>query len=149
MPAPTTVPEPDTPMGFRLSRSVAEFFAYGIAAAAALAVDLGVLLLLVKQAGWPYLLAATASFIAGGVFLYFISITFVFRVRRIANPALELSAFVALGIAGLLINLAVIGVGVEFLHANYLIAKGAASGCTFGANFLLRRHLMFSPARPS
>ena len=136
-------------MALRLPRSLEELFAYGIAAVAALAVDVGVLLLLVKQAGWPYLLAATASFIAGGVFLYFVSITFVFRVRRISNPALELSAFVALGIAGLVINLVVISVGVELLHANYLIAKGAASGCTFGANFLLRRHLMFSPARPS
>ena len=136
-------------MALRLPRSLEELFAYGIAAVAALAVDVGVLLLLVKQAGWPYLLAATASFIAGGVFLYFVSITFVFRVRRITNPALELSAFVALGIAGLMINLIVISVGVELLHANYLIAKGAASGCTFGANFLLRRHLMFSPARPS
>ena len=136
-------------MALRLPRSLEELFAYGIAAVAALAMDVGVLLLLVKQAGWPYLLAATASFIAGGVFLYFVSITFVFRVRRISNPALELSAFVALGIAGLVINLVVISVGVEFLHANYLIAKGAASCCTFGANFLLRRHLMFSPARPS
>ncbi len=132
-----------------LRSTLRELFAYGVSAVGALGVDMGVLLLLADVAHWPYLVAATASFVAGGVFLYFASVTVVFRVRRITNPALELTAFLALGVAGLVVNLVVIALAVELAHASYVVAKGASAVCTFGANFLLRRNMMFSQPRPS
>jgi len=121
-----------------------ELLLYGAASAAALLVDAGLLTALVERAGWQYLTAAVVSFAAGGVFLYFVSVTWVFRFRRIGNPALELPLFVGLGLAGLVVNIAVMFVAVETAHVHFLVAKAAAAACTFTTNFLLRRNLMFS-----
>ena len=131
-----------------------ELVTYTAAAAASLGVDVGVLTLLVSKCGWQYMPAAIASFVTGGVFLYFVSTTFVFRLRRITNRVIELPVFLALGLIGLVVNTIVIFVSVEMLHVHYLLAKGAAAGCTFALNYALRRSLMFSslpvrmPAEP-
>jgi putative flippase GtrA len=90
------------------------------------------------------LTAATTSFAAGGAFLYFVSVNFVFGFRRISNRAIELPLFLALGVAGLIVNTTVMFVAVEKVHLHYLVAKVAAAGCTFTVNFLLRRNLLFS-----
>ena len=121
-----------------------ELLLYTGASAAALLIDAGLLTLLVGHLGWPYLAAAATSFVTGGVFLYVLSVNFVFRFRRIDNPVVELPLFVALGLVGLSVNIVVMFAAVETLHAHYLVAKAMAAGCTFTVNFLLRRNLMFS-----
>jgi len=121
-----------------------EFFKYAAASGAALMVDVAVLTFLVSGAGWSYLLAATVSFVAGGVFLYVLSIKLVFRFRRLPNPALELPLFVALGLAGLAVNCLVMFIAVGSCGLNYLAGKAVASSCTFGINYWLRRNAMFS-----
>ena len=128
------------------ARSISELLLYAAASGAALALDVAVLYVLVSRGGWPYLGASVVSFVCGGVLLYGLSVRFVFEFRRIRNPALELPAFVALGAAGLLVNSVVIYAAVEFAHLYFLLAKLAAAGCTFAANFLLRRSLLFSRA---
>jgi len=127
-----------------MRNSMTEFLMYAAASAAALVVDIGVLTLLVARYGWDSVAAAAVSFIVGGVFLYFISARFVFRFRRITNPALELPLFIVLGLVGLMVNTAVMFVATESVHLHYLLAKAAAAGCTFTTNFLLRRRLLFS-----
>jgi putative flippase GtrA len=123
---------------------ILEFGGYGAASFAALALDVGLLTLLVNVAGWHYLLAAAASFVAGGLLLYVLSVMFVFRFRRIENRVLELSYFVGLGVAGFIVNMAVMYAAVEGLGMYFLIAKMCAAACTCGTNFLLRRQLLFS-----
>lgn len=129
-----------------------ELVKYTAASGAALAVDVGLLALLVSGAGVPYLLASAISFAAGGVFLYFFCIKLVFRYRRVPNPALELPLFVVLGLVGLAVNCLAMYVSVTQLQVGYLEAKGVSAVCTFGINFALRRLVMFSrstrPARP-
>jgi putative flippase GtrA len=129
-----------------------EFIKYTAASGAALAVDFGLLSVLVSGAGVAYLPASAISFVAGGVFLYFFCVKVVFRYRRVPNPALELPLFVALGLVGLALNSLVMLVAVNQLHGGYLEAKAAAAVCTFSVNFVLRRFVMFSriarPARP-
>jgi putative flippase GtrA len=122
---------------------------YGMASAAALGVDMGLLALLVTAASVQYLVAATISFVAGGLLLYVLSTTVIFRFRRIGNRTLELSYFAGLGSVGLVVNAAVIYLVVEMWHLHFMIAKLLAAGCTFGTNFLLRRYILFSPVRPS
>lgn len=121
-----------------------ELVTYGCASIAALLVDIGVLTLLVSIAHLTYIVAATISFVAGGLFLYVVTVRYVFGFRRISNRAVELPMFMALGLAGLAINTAVIYVLVEGFRLHYLLAKCAAAGCTFFANFALRKTLMFS-----
>ncbi len=134
--------EPRTEHLRRLGR---EFGGYGLASVAGLLTDMALLALLVSRAGMHYLVAATISFICGGAVVYLLSVTFVFRFRRIDSRALELSYFVALGAAGLLVNAAVIYVAVAAGHLHFMVGKLLAAGCTFCTNFLLRRYFLFSP----
>jgi putative flippase GtrA len=135
----------------RTSGVVREFGGYGLASVAGLLTDVGLLALLVSVGRVHYLLAATISFVCGGAVVYALSVTWVFRFRRIDNRALELSYFVALGTAGLIVNAAVMYMAVAVLHLHFMFGKLLAAGCTFGTNFLLRRYFLFSPgaaARP-
>jgi putative flippase GtrA len=124
--------------------STLEFVKYTAASGAALAVDFGLLSVLVSRVGVPYLPASAISFVAGGVFLYWICVKLVFRFRRVPNPTLELPLFMALGLVGLAVNSLVMFVAVDQIHWGYLLAKAAAATCTFGVNFVMRRFAMFS-----
>jgi putative flippase GtrA len=119
------------------------------AAVLALGFDVGSLWVLTSQCGWDYLLAATVTFVGGGVVLYALSVSFVFSHRRTTKRTVELPSFVALGLAGLIVNLLVIRLGVEAIRLSLMHAKLAASVCSFGVNFALRRVLLFSPAPES
>jgi putative flippase GtrA len=128
-----------------LKTFVREVGSYGAASFVALATDIGLLALLTSYAHVHYLVATILSFVAGGAVLYLLSVTLVFHFRRVRNRGVEISAFVALGIAGLIVNTAVIYVAVERAHLHLMVSKLLASGCTFGVNFLLRRHFLFTP----
>lgn len=131
----------------RLLERMREFGFYGAASAIALAVDVGLLELLTSVLHIHYLVAATVSFVSGGVVLYALSVTFVFRARALDNRTLEISFFLALGVIGLIVNGVVIHVAVSAWHAPVLAGKLVAAGFTFCANFLLRRLLLFSPVQ--
>lgn len=119
---------------------------YLAASAVAFAADLALLTLLVGVGHWDYRPAAACSFIAGGVVLYVLSVTFVFPFRRVPNRSLELPCFIGLGLIGLVVNLGAMFVAVDALHLPIVSAKMLAAGCTFGINFFLRRLLLFTPA---
>jgi putative flippase GtrA len=129
-----------------MRKLILEIGGYGLASAVALALDIGLLTLLVKVAGWQYLTATVVSFLAGGVLLYALSLQFVFhpRARRLNNSALELSCFLGLGTVGLVVNTLVMYLAVSVLSLALLSAKLCAAACTFGINFLLRRQLLFA-----
>ncbi|MBX5460027.1 MAG: GtrA family protein [Steroidobacteraceae bacterium] len=122
-----------------------ELWGYGAASVVALATDMGLLALLVSAASVHYLAAATISFLTGGAVLYVLSVTLVFRFRRMENRTLEASVFLALGAVGLVVNASVMHVAVEVGHLHYMFAKLIAAAGTFGTNFVLRRHFLFSP----
>lgn len=133
----------------RLKELLLESGKYLGAAVLALAVDATALWVLTSYCGWNYLLAAITTFVVGGVVLYALSVSFVFSHRRTTKRAVELPSFVALGLVGLIVNLLVIRFGVEAARLSVLHAKLAASMCSFGVNFALRRVLLFSPATES
>jgi putative flippase GtrA len=116
---------------------------YAAASAVAYVVDTGLLLILVRYAGWYYLLAATVSFLAGATVAYVLSVRFVFSAHRLRDRRLEFTSFVLLGLCGVAINLLVIFVTVGRLGMDLLYAKAVAACFTFLANFALRRQLLF------
>jgi putative flippase GtrA len=129
----------------RLLQQARELGLYGAASVAALLTDMGLLALLTRVAHLHYLAASTTSFIAGGVVLYVLSITLVFDVRRPRNRAFELSVFLALGLAGLLVNVGVIYLAIEAGHLQLMTAKILAAGCSFCTNYILRRQFLVAP----
>ena len=130
--------------GWRLS--LTELPQYFLVACCGLAVDAGVLLLLTAQSHVPYLLAATCSFLMGGVVGYQLCIRFVWLTDPTASKTYEATLFILLGGVGLAINAAVMFAMVSGLNAPVLIGKGVAAGCTFLCNYALRRRWVFPSA---
>jgi putative flippase GtrA len=122
-----------------------ELFGYGLASGLALLADMGTLAALVTQAHWPYLAAASLSFIAGAAVAYLLSVRFVFRHRHIERRTVEFSSFVGLGLVGLVVNAAVLLVAVSGAGIALIPAKVLAAGATFTTNFALRRQMLFAP----
>jgi putative flippase GtrA len=121
-----------------------EAILYSAASGVALAVDVGLLWLLVEKAQLHYLLAASIAFLAGTAIIYSLSISAIFRHRRVRDRRVEFGAFAAIGVLGLLLNLTVLTVAVDGLGVHYLVGKLAAVAFTFSLNFGLRRTLLFS-----
>jgi len=130
-----------------LRKLLLELVGYGVVSGVALALDVSVLEALVKLAGWYYVPAATAAFVAGGGLAYCLSVKYVFRFRQLGSRPLELSYFIGLGAVGLIVNIAILSVAIAGLGLDLLPAKLLAACATFTTNFALRRQLLFVPAR--
>jgi putative flippase GtrA len=122
-----------------------EVVRYGLISVVALAVDMTLLAFLTQYLHAHYLLAATCSFLAGGVVAYLLSVRFVFRFHRLQVRFMEAAAFVALGVAGLAVNTAVLALLVGRGGLPVLTGKAVAACATFGINFLLRKLALFTP----
>lgn len=130
-------PPPD-----RESAMPSEFSRYVVASLAALALDVAVLQI---AAAWMhYLFAASLGFVVGACAIYLLSTRWVFRRRKLAGRAtIEFSAFVAIGLVGLILNDLIIYVGVERLALDLLAAKLAAAGASFLFNYTARKLSLF------
>jgi putative flippase GtrA len=124
-----------------------EAFRYIAVSALGLLVDITILWILVHYFSWGYLWSATASFVAGLVIGYVLSVTLVFKYRRLKNQHIEFASFAAIGVVGIAINALAMSIGVKFLGLHYLIAKCGSAGFTFLWNFLARRQLLFVQRR--
>lgn len=127
-----------------MKRLLKEAVGYGLASAIALAADAGLLFVLVHFFGWWYLAAATVSFTVGVLVVYGLSVTLVFERRRVENRHVEFASFAAIGVAGLVVNNAVIYVGVHHFGLHYMVAKAVAALFTFAGNFVARRQWLFA-----
>jgi putative flippase GtrA len=137
------------PRASKLRSLTRELVGYGSASAVALAVDVSLLALLVEKAGWHYLAASVVAFVCGGLVAYLMSVKFVFQLHRIRSRPLEVSWFLALGTAGLVVNALVLSLAIGAAGLGLLTAKACAAGCTFATNFALRRNLLFAAAEAS
>jgi putative flippase GtrA len=120
-----------------------EAIRYAAVSLCALTIDIAVLFILVHSFRWWYILAATASFLIGLLATYLLSVTWVFKYRRVEDPSSEFASFAGIGVVGVAINAAVISFGVNVLGMHYLFAKCGAAGFTFVWNFVARRHFLF------
>jgi putative flippase GtrA len=132
----------------RLPLLARDLFGYGLASAAALALDWGLLYFLMSRFGMCYLVAAAIGFCAGMAVSYGLSIFVVFRGRRSTPPPTEAMGFVAIGLAGLLVNELLLALFVTAFGLSPLVAKAPTAGLVFLFNFLSRRSLLFA-ARPA
>lgn len=127
-----------------MQKLLKEVVLYGAASALAFALDVCLLWALVEYAHIHYLLAAAFAFIAGTVVAYTLSIRTIFSYRSVADARLEFTAFAAVGVVGLIVNLAVLRIAVGTLGVHFLVGKMVSVVFTFSLNFGLRRFLLFS-----
>jgi len=128
-----------------MSKFLREALGYGTASLCALAVDMGILWTLVHFFSWEYLAAATASFLAGAVVAYLLSVKIAFKERRLRDRRTEFASFVGIGTIGLALNAGVMSIAVRYFGLHYIIAKCVAAGFTFTCNFVARRQMLFVP----
>ena len=119
-----------------------DLWRYGLCSVAALAVDWGLLLGLVR-AGMNYLPAAATSFFVGMVVAYIGSVIFVYRGRRPYPMLTEVIGFFLIGFAGLFINILLLFGFVKFFGLGVGFAKAPTAVGVFLFNFLMRRTLLF------
>jgi putative flippase GtrA len=122
---------------------IQEALRYGAVSALGFIVDVSILWILVHYFSWGYLWAATASFIGGLVVGYALSVTLVFKYRRLKDQRLEFASFAAIGAIGVAINAAAMSIGVKLMGLHYLIAKCGSAVFTFLWNYLARRQFLF------
>ena len=126
---------------------VQEAIRYAAVSACALIIDITVLFILVHYLSWWYVTAASTSFLVGLLVGYVLSVTLVFKYRRLQDPRIEFASFAGIGVVGVAINAAVMTLGVTILGVHYLIAKCGAAGFTFVWNFVARREFLFVQRR--
>lgn len=119
-----------------------------IASIAMSALDIALLAALVELAGWPPLVAATVSYLAGGVGQYILSSRWVFA-NSPRNLAVGFTSFTVLSLVGLAITWVVMACLCDFWQMSYAAAKVAALGAAFAWNFLSRKYLIFTPSEPA
>lgn len=122
---------------------IQEALRYAAVSVSALIIDITVLFILVQYLSWWYVAAATTSFLVGLLVAYVLSVTLVFRYRRLEDGRFEFASFAGIGMVGVVINAVVMSFGVKTLGVHYLIAKCGAAGFTFVWNFVARRQFLF------
>ena len=131
----------------RLLSAGSEFWRYLLASVIALGLDFSLLWLLTERAGLHYLSSAAISYSAGAVLHYAISVTLVFRERRVGDRRMEFAGFFAIGLLGLAANQLVLKAAVDGLGQSYLLGKVAATGVSFVLTFVTRRAVLFTAGR--
>ena len=120
---------------------------YAAVSACAFIIDIAVLFVLVHYLSWWYVAAATSSFLVGLLVAYALSVTLVFKYRRLQDSRVEFASFAGIGVVGIAINAAAMTLGVKVIGLHYLIAKCGAAGFTFAWNFVARRQFLFTQRR--
>jgi putative flippase GtrA len=121
-----------------------EFLGYAAASALALAGDFGTLVLLTELAGVHYLVSAAVGFSVGILITYILSVRWVFATRRVGNVWAERAVFLLIGVAGLVINQAVMFGLTEIALFPYAVSKLASVALVFTFNFTARKALLFT-----
>lgn len=121
----------------------AQMFRYAIVGGASFAVDYGLLYILTEFFGVHYLLSATASFTAGLLVNYLISIRWVFGQSKLTSRTAEFVVYGIIGVAGLLLNNLFLYLFTDHLHLHYMLSKLIAAAIVLAWNFAGRKIILF------
>lgn len=123
---------------------LSELVRYGAVSVAALALDLGLMHLLISGARWPVVAASAAGFTLGMVLAYLLSCHWAFRHHGHAPSYRGWLVFSAIGVAGLVLNSALVWLCTAAVGVAWPLAKLAAACGSFSFNFALRRSALFA-----
>lgn len=123
----------------------AEFVRYGLASALALAVDFGLIKLLIELK-FPLFVAAAIGFTSGLLIVYLFSIAWAFERRSVVNRRLEFLYFSLIGVLGLGLTEVFLHVLIGWMGFDLGLAKFCTAGLVFSFNFSARKFLLFSGA---
>ena len=116
-----------------------QFVKFGVVGVFATVIDFGVLVALTEWLGVDPVISAAISFTASVLFNYAASMRYVFQRREDMTRGKELLIFVALSVVGLGINEALMWLGVNVAHLNYVLVKLLATAVVMLWNFFSRK----------
>lgn len=125
-----------------MGKLIAQFLKFGVVGVIAFFIDYGVLMLLSVGIGLDPVVSAAVSFTVSVVFNYVASMRFVFTHREDLSKRREFVIFVVLSVIGLLINEAIMYMGIQALGKSALaitITKVIATAVVMVWNFLSRK----------
>ncbi len=121
-----------------------QLFRYGLSGFAATAVDFLILTILTEFFGEDLLLLWTAiAFISGLSVTYILSTHWVFDSHRFKSKAAEATAFLSIGVVGLLLTEFFMWLLAEKIDIFYLLSKLIASVLVFIWNFTAKKFIVF------
>jgi len=115
---------------------------YAVVGALATLLDFSLLIGLTR-AGLPYLFSGFVGFTAGLLLNYWLSVKYVFKIRRFSSRTLEFVVFAFIGIVGLLLNELLLWLFEEVLLFGYITGKIVSVIVVFFWNFFMRKYLAF------
>jgi putative flippase GtrA len=121
-------------------RRIFRYFGVGATAAA---VDISLFALFAGYFRYPYLVVGFFTFILATAINYELSVRFVFRSGVRFARRHEVMLVFAISAVGLVLNQAMLYVGVGVLQAHLLVAKVVATGCVFLWNYAARSRFVF------
>lgn len=131
----------------RLVTLAHETWKYFLVSLASLGVDFGLFLALDHHWKRQYLIWNALSFTVGLIVNYALSVTLVFKERRLSSRRWEFAGFFAIGLAGLALNEGLIAAAVGWAGLGHAAGKIAAAAGSFVFNFAARRSLLFTAPR--
>ncbi|MBQ9954578.1 MAG: GtrA family protein [Eggerthellaceae bacterium] len=123
-------------------RLLEQIMKFGVVGVVAFVIDYGLMVALTELAGIDYLVSATVSFTVSVVFNYFASMRYVFTHKEGMSRRREFVIFVALSVAGLILNDACMWLGTDFLGVDYRITKIGATAIVMVWNFVTRKRFL-------
>ena len=115
-----------------MKKLIAQFMKFGVVGFIAFFIDYGLLAFCTEVLGINYLISSV-------VFNYLASMRYVFTHKEDMSRRREFVIFIVLSIFGLIINNALMWLGVEVLYGHYLIVKIFATAVVMVWNFVTRK----------
>lgn len=122
-----------------MKQLIAQFAKFGVVGVIAFVIDYGLMVLLTELFNVNYLISATISFTVSVIFNYVASMRYVFTHKEGLSRRREFIIFVVLSVIGLLINDALMWVGVDLFSISYLLVKIFATAVVMVWNFITRK----------
>ena len=118
---------------------------YGTVGAIAAAFDFLFFALLAKVLGFNYFVVGAIGFVIATTINYFLSIRFVFESGVRFSSHAEITLVFLISSVGLVLNQAVLFLGISWLGWEMLLVKVCATGSVFFWNFGARSQFVFKP----
>lgn len=122
-----------------MKQLIAQFAKFGVVGVIAFVIDYGLMVLFTELFNVNYLISATISFTVSVIFNYVASMRYVFTHKEGLSRRREFVIFVVLSVIGLLINDALMWVGVDLFGISYLLVKIFATAVVMVWNFVTRK----------
>lgn len=120
-----------------------QFFRYLFVGGTAFVVDFGLLYVFTDILNIHYLVSAGMSFVCGLLVNYFLSISWVFSQRKLANRLSELLVFAFIGCVGLALTSLLMWLFTDKAGLYYLLSKIITTVVVMLWNFLARKFTLF------